>query len=158
MGIFWDELFAGLYDTKHVVRVLVRMVVAMILGGWIGWERQHEGKSAGLRTHMLVALGSALFVLVLQEGHMSSADLSRCIQGIAAGIGFLGAGCIIKLSDQHRVMGLTTAASVWFTAAVGVAVGMGWLWPAVLGVVLAWTALYFLNKIEYWLGEKRPPP
>jgi putative Mg2+ transporter-C (MgtC) family protein len=154
MGLVWEELFAGLDDTRHFVRVLVRMLLAIFLGGFLGWERQHEGKSAGMRTHMLVALGAALFVLVPQEGHMQTADLSRCIQGIAAGIGFLGAGCILKLSDQHRVEGLTTAASVWFTAAVGVAVGMGWLWPAVLGVTLAWLVLNAIHHLERWLKNR----
>jgi putative Mg2+ transporter-C (MgtC) family protein len=158
MGDIWKEVFAGLDDTAHFVRVLVRLIVAVILGGLLGWERQHEGKAAGLRTHMLVALGAALFVLVPVEQHMATADVSRVIQGIAAGIGFLGAGCILKLSDMHRVQGLTTAANIWFTAAVGVACGLGWLWPAILSVALALIILVGVQQIEYWLKEKTPPP
>src|SRR6266851_1835629 len=95
-----------------------------------------EDVSAGLRTHMLVALGAALFTLIPQEAKMETADISRVIQGIAAGIGFLGAGTILKLGEEHRIQGLTSAASVWLTAAAGTAVGAGWLWPAVVGV--AW--------------------
>jgi putative Mg2+ transporter-C (MgtC) family protein len=153
-----QDLFVGLEDTKHVTRALVRMLVAIVLGGVIGWERQHEGKAAGLRTHMLVALGSALFILIPGEVDMKPADLSRIMQGIAAGIGFLGAGTILKLGDLHRIEGLTTAASIWLTAAVGVAIGLGWLWPAVLGTLLAWIVLDVVHRIEAWCREKRPGP
>jgi putative Mg2+ transporter-C (MgtC) family protein len=144
----WQELFPGVNDSIHFIRVTIRLLVACLLGAAIGFEREKERKAAGLRTHMLVALGAALFTLIPQEAKMSSGDLSRIIQGIAAGIGFLGAGCILKLSDEHRVQGLTSAAGIWLTAAVGTAVGAGWLWPALLGVCLAWIILYVVHRLE----------
>ncbi len=144
----WQELFPGVNDSIHFIRVTIRLIVACFLGAAIGFEREKERKAAGLRTHMLVALGAALFTLIPQEAKMASADLSRIIQGIAAGIGFLGAGCILKLSDEHRIQGLTSAASIWLTAAVGTAVGAGWLWPALLGVCLAWIILYVVHRLE----------
>src|SRR5947209_3946565 len=109
------EFLHGFPDTEHVARVVVRLGMAMFLGGLIGYERQKEGKAVGVRTQMLVAMGSAMFVLVPLEAGMKVADLSRIIQGLAAGIGFLGAGTIVKLSDSSQVKGLTSAASIWLT-------------------------------------------
>src|ERR1700687_5887578 len=84
MLLFWEEVFSGPADGVHIVRVVVRLSVACLLGGIVGLERHREGKSAGLRTHMLVALGAALFTLIPCEAKMNSADLSRVIQGVAA--------------------------------------------------------------------------
>ncbi len=106
---------------------------------------------------MLVALGSALFTLIPQEAQMTTADLSRVIQGVAAGIGFLGAGTILKLEEQHRIEGLTSAASVWVTAAVGMSVGAGWIWPAVVGVIWGWIILSIIHRLEQYLRKKRAP-
>ena len=100
---------------------------------------------------MLVALGSALFTLIAAE---LKTDSSRIIQGIAAGIGFLGAGCIFKLTEQHEVKGLTTAAGVWVTAAVGAAIGVGLIWPALLALALAWIILWALHRVECWLRPR----
>src|SRR5262249_58513138 len=117
------EVCPGVPETRYLVRVLVRLAAAAVLGGLIGVERQLDGKRDGMRTHMLVSLGAALFTLVgiesLVGGDSKAADISRIVQGVAAGVGFLGAGTIIKLSDQHEVRGLTSAASIWLTAAVG---------------------------------------
>jgi putative Mg2+ transporter-C (MgtC) family protein len=148
---FWQELFPGVNDWTHIVRVLIRLILACLFGAIVGFERETEKKAAGLRTHMLVSLGAALFTLIPQEFKMTSADLSRIIQGIAAGIGFLGAGCILKLSDEHRIQGLTSAAAIWLTAAAGTAIGAGWLWPALLGVCLTWIILYVVHRLD-------PPP
>ncbi len=152
MNPFWAELFLKHNDMDHVLRVLVRFGAALVVGGVIGYERQHQGKSAGIRTHMLVALGAAVFTIVPMEGGMGFNDLSRVIQGIAAGIGFLGAGTIIKLSDSTEIRGLNSAATIWLTAAAGMAVGAGWIWPPLLAVVLAWLVLSFVHKLEPWLG------
>jgi putative Mg2+ transporter-C (MgtC) family protein len=147
---FWTEVFASPEDGfwLHAGRVLIRLTIAVLLGAVIGTERYREGKSAGLRTQMLVALGAALFTLVPQEAKVSPADISRVIQGVAAGIGFLGAGTILKLEGEHRIEGLTSAASIWVTAAVGMAVGVGWIWPAVVGVVWGWTILSIFHRFE----------
>jgi putative Mg2+ transporter-C (MgtC) family protein len=139
-----DDLFV-LPDTAQMLRVVARILVAAILGGVLGAERQRAGKAAGLRTHMLVAIGCALFVLFPTEAGMATADLSRVIQGVATGIGFIGAGTILKRSDAHEVQGLTTAANIWLTAAAGAAVGAGQLWLPVVAVLCAWVILAFLG-------------
>ena len=109
--------------------LLVRLVAAGALGSVLGWEREQARKPAGLRTHMLVAIASALFTvlagLVAQEASGNQrGDPVRAIQAIAMGIGFLGGGVIFVARRQNEVHGLTTAASIWATAAVGIAVGL----------------------------------
>ena len=139
-AVVWATIqreFSDLNDVEQVSQVCLRLLVAVVLGGVLGYERELRGTAAGLRTHMLVALGSALFVLVPLQGGMEVADLSRVLQGVVAGIGFLGAGAIIKLSEDKQIKGLTTAASVWLTAAIGVAAGMGREATAVLSTCLA---------------------
>ena len=135
-------------DAAQMLRVLVRIGVAALLGGVLGAERQHAGKSAGLRTHMLVAMGCALFVLFPSAAGMATADLSRVIQGVATGIGFIGAGTILKRPDANEIKGLTTAAGVWLTAAVGAAVGAGQLWLPLVAVVAAWVILALMRRFE----------
>ena len=128
--------FSDLPDAAQVTRILLRLTLAALLGGLLGIEREQKGKAAGVRTHMLVAMGSALFVLVSQQAGMDSGDLSRVVQGLIAGIGFLGAGTIIKGNDEEKVRGLTTAAGIWLTAAIGMAAGLGREATAVLSTVL----------------------
>jgi len=128
-------------DAGQVTRIVLRLVLAALLGGILGYERERHGKAAGVRTHMLVALGAALFVLVPKEAGVSNADLTRVIQGIVAGIGFLGAGAIIKGSAEESVKGLTTAAGIWLTAAIGIACGLGRESTAVLSALLAFVIL-----------------
>jgi putative Mg2+ transporter-C (MgtC) family protein len=132
----------------QMLRVVLRVVVAALLGALLGWERQRAGKPAGLRTHMLVALGAALFVLFPAEAGMAIADLSRVIQGVATGIGFIGAGTILKRAESEQIEGLTTAASIWLTGAIGMAVGAGQLWLSALCAVSAWVILYGLARFE----------
>ncbi|PAU59108.1 MgtC/SapB family protein [Pseudomonas indica] len=142
------EEFSDLTDAAQLTRFSVRMLLAALLGGLLGWEREQKGKAAGLRTHMLVAVGAALFVMVPQQAGTSAADLSRVIQGVIAGIGFLGAGSILKGSDEEHVKGLTTAANIWLTAAIGVAVGLGRETSAILATLLALVVLVFLSRVE----------
>jgi putative Mg2+ transporter-C (MgtC) family protein len=141
MDIVWNELTAGVPDPAQAVRVLMRILFATLLGAVIGYDRERTGKFAGLRTHMLVSLSCAIFVLAPIEAGMSSSDVSRIVQGVAAGFGFLGAGTILKRSEEREVEGLTTAAGIWLTAAVGVAAGLGRLGLAIICVVLAWIIL-----------------
>ena len=125
--------------------ILLRLVVAAVAGGLIGLEREVVHKPAGVRTHMLVCLGSALFVLVtLQEFPNES---GRIIAGIATGVGFLGAGTIFKAKSE--VHGLTTAASVWAVSAVGLAIGLGYYLMTAVAVVLVLIILQ-LNHIEFF--------
>jgi putative Mg2+ transporter-C (MgtC) family protein len=125
MEILLEELTGGLPDWTEFTRFVIRLVAAMLLGAIVGYERERAGKAAGLRTHMLVAMGSALFVIACAGKEMSMDGLSRVIQGIATGIGFIGAGAILKRNDEREIQGLTTAAGIYMTAATGVAVGLG---------------------------------
>lgn len=146
MDILLSELFGGLQNWNEFVRVAVRLVAAAALGAVAGLQRERAGKPAGLRTHMLVSLGSAMFVVVPIELGMS--DSSRVLQGVATGIGFIGAGAILKLHESREIEGLTTAAGIWMTAAVGVAVGLGGLGIAIVASILMWIILSVLVRIE----------
>ena len=117
--------FSDLPDATQFTRITVRLVMAAVLGGAIGYEREQKRKAAGFRTHILVAIGAALLVLVVQQAGGTSTDVARVIQGLVTGIGFLGAGTILNGRQEKDIQGLTTAASIWFTAAVGVAAGLG---------------------------------
>ncbi len=148
-----QQEFSDINDLDEGVRIVVRLLVASVLGGLIGYERESKGKAAGLRTHMLVALGSALFVLAPSLSDMQVADMSRVLQGVIAGIGFLGAGAIIK-SRGHDVKGLTTAASIWFTAAVGITAGLGREMLALVSTLFALFILIVLSRTEAHLQKK----
>ncbi|CAM3312899.1 MgtC/SapB family protein [Cupriavidus taiwanensis] len=138
--------FADVPDAAEATRILVRLTMAVLLGGVIGYERESSGKAAGLRTHMLVALGSALFVLVPLQAGVPLADMSRVLQGLIAGIGFLGAGAILKQNDEAHIKGLTTAASIWMVAAIGVAAGLGRDTTAVIATVFTLVILQILQR------------
>jgi putative Mg2+ transporter-C (MgtC) family protein len=155
MDIVWEELTSGLGDPRQIVHVIVRLAAATLLGALIGIQRERAGKPAGLRTHMLVTLGTAVFVLACSGVGMSLEGQSRVIQGVVTGIGFIGAGSILKLSDQRDVQGLTTAAGVWMTAAVGVAVGLGSLGVAILSTVFTIIILSFAKRIERQVDRAR---
>ena len=152
---FINELSAGWPQLPELARILVRLTAAAVLGAVIGLQRESMGKPAGLRTHMLVATGAALFVASSFESGMSLSDISRIIQGLATGIGFIGAGAILKMTEQHEITGLTTAASVWMTGAVGVAVGLGRWGAAAISVILSWMILALLGRLEFWAKTKR---
>lgn len=137
--------FSDLADVSEVTRLCLRLLVAVVLGGIVGYERERTGAAAGFRTHMLVALGSALFVLVPLQVGTDISDMSRVLQGVIAGIGFLGAGAILKSSDDQQVRGLTTAASIWLTAAIGISAGMGREATAVLSTLFALLILLVLR-------------
>jgi len=122
--------------------VLIRLMLAILLGGIIGYEREQQGKAAGLRTHILVCLGAALFILLGDTSGAVDDAMSRIVQGVIAGIGFLGAGTIIK--NAQDVRGLTTAASIWFTAAIGVGVGLGHVALSLFSTLLAVMVLHWV--------------
>ena len=154
MQIFWQELTSGLSDTQQLAHVVIRMIAAALLGSIIGFERERAGKSAGLRTHLLVSLGSCVFVLACSGSGMDSDGLSRVIQGIITGIGFLGAGSILKLNEERDIQGLTTAAGIWMTAAIGIAVGLGTLGLALLATILTVIILALWGQIDYKAEKK----
>lgn len=145
--------FSDLGNAEDVTVIVVRLSVAALVGGMLGYERETVGASAGLRTHMLVSVGSALFVLIPLQGGMKIEDLSRVLQGVTAGIGFLGAGAILKQKESNDIKGLTTAASVWMTAAIGVAAGMGREATAILSALFGLVILAILRSPAKKVGE-----
>ena len=150
--------FSDLNDVGQITRTVLRLLLAALLGGLLGWERESEGKAAGLRTHMLTAMGAALTVSVVQQQGANLNEASRVIQGVIAGIGFLGAGAILKRQAGGRegVQGLTTAAGIWFTAAVGIAIGLGEESTAILSAVLAFCVLTLVPYLAP-TPKRRPP-
>src|SRR5262245_55838390 len=142
------ELTLAPGEAEALASGTLRMLVAMLLGGVLGFEREWAGKIAGLRTHMLTALGAALFVLAPRLAGMDDEAVSRIVQGAVAGIGFLGGGVILKQDHEGRIKGVTTAAGIWLTAAVGICAGMGRLWLAVLTTLLAVVILLGIYRLE----------
>ena len=131
-----------------MARVGSRLVVALFVGALIGYQRERVGKAAGLRTHILVAMGTTLFVIACLEFGMGDDAVSRVIQGLATGIGFLGAGAILKIEENQEIRGLTTASGIWMTAAASVAIGLGLLTIGILAGVVAWIVLAAFHKLE----------
>lgn len=155
----WQEIlntvlveFSDIPDATQITRVSLRLLVAATLGGLLGYERERQGKTAGVRTHMLVAIGAALFILVPQHAGASTSDLTRVLQGLIAGVGFLGAGAIVSGTKQAETRGLTTAASIWVTAAIGVSAGMGRESTAVLSTLLA---LFVLSVVRIFRKKQQ---
>jgi putative Mg2+ transporter-C (MgtC) family protein len=160
MNEIWHKVaadFSDLPDVAEAIRITVRLLLAALLGGLLGYDRERAGKSAGLRTHMLVSLGAALFVLIPQLAGSTDNEISRVIQGVVAGVGFLGAGAIVKKEDDGEVEGLTTAAGIWLTAAVGIAAGLGRESSAILGAVLAFLILSSLAWVSDRVKKDEPP-
>jgi putative Mg2+ transporter-C (MgtC) family protein len=151
MDPLWHELTNGFPDRERLMIVLVRVFAAVLLGAVVGIERERAGKPAGIRTHMLVSLGTAVVVIACTDAGMSLDGLSRVIQGIVTGIGFVGAGTILKLNEQREIQGLTTAAGLWMTAAIGVAVGLGILGVALIGTLV--TVLILV--LEHFIDARR---
>ncbi len=140
--------FSDIADIKEGTIIALRLILAVALGAVIGYERERRGKDAGLRTHMLVSLGAAIFVLVPATSGMLVADMSRVMQGVIAGVGFLGAGAILKQEKDQEVKGLTTAASIWVAAAIGIAAGYGREATAVASTLVALFVLAVVNRLE----------
>lgn len=139
--------FADVVDLEQATHILIRLLMAALLGGLLGLQRERMRKAAGVRTHMLVAMGAALFVLVPQQNGMPLEDMSRVIQGVIAGIGFLGAGAILKNQSEASIIGLTTAAGVWMTAAIGIACGLGRESTALISTALALAVFALVPRV-----------
>ncbi len=139
--------------TLDFTDVLVRLVAATLIGAALGLNREIRGKPAGLRTHALVALGTALVTLTGIElaghdGEFDSGSVSRVIQGVVAGIGFLGGGTILKSDSGEHISGLTTAASLWVVACLGIACGVGLWGMALVALGLALLVLIAGEPLE----------
>lgn len=143
--------------------VIVRLVVAALLGGALGAEREFDGQDAGLRTHLLLSLGAALFGAISVGAFADFAgdpnetniriDVTRVASYVAAGIGFIGGGTILK--HRGTISGITTATSLWTTAAVGLAMGVGFWVGALTATALALVALRGLKPVSNWLSRDR---
>jgi putative Mg2+ transporter-C (MgtC) family protein len=136
----------ALPDAGTTTAMVVRLLVAAILGGMLGLERESKGRAAGLKTHILVSIGSALFVMAPWLSGSGPGDVTRVMQGIVSGIGFLGAGAIIKLERDERIEGLTTAAGIWMVSAVGMAAGMGMEIMALATTLIALAVVALIPK------------
>lgn len=135
MDIIVEELTRSIPDPAMAVRALVRLTVAFLLGCLLGYEREAAQKAAGLRTHVLVSMGAALFALIDTLEGANPETMGHVIHGVAAGIGFIGTGTILKRESEDQILGLTTAASIWLTAAVGLAAGAGLNAAAIVGAL-----------------------
>ncbi len=152
MEQFWNEIQADLPGEYEILSVTFRLALAAVLGSLPGLQREWLGQAAGLRTHMMVSVGAAIFVMAAIEAGTSVNDTTRVVQGLATGIGFVGAGAIMKSKEEHEIHGLTTAASIWLTAGLGTAVGLGRIWLPLFGSLLAVVILSVLRAISARVG------
>ena len=129
------------------VEMLLRLLLAAALGAVIGYQRERAGKPAGLRTHVLICVGAALFTVASLYGFGAGADPARVAAGIVAGIGFLGAGAIMR-TGEGIVAGLTTAATIWVVAAIGLAVGAGLYLASAVATALTLVVLFLPHPIR----------
>jgi putative Mg2+ transporter-C (MgtC) family protein len=139
-------------EIRQMAETLALLGGAALLGGIQGLEREWLQKPAGLRTHMLVALGAAVFVLAPRQAGVPDIDIGRVVQGVAAGVGFIGAGTILKNTATREIEGLTTAASLWLAAAVGLAVGAGLVWVPIVSSGLALGILLLAGRVPARTG------
>ncbi|HYK24960.1 MAG TPA: MgtC/SapB family protein [Steroidobacteraceae bacterium] len=151
------DLSFSIPSALDIGRIAARLILALVIGALVGINRERIHKPAGLRTHMLVALGTSLVVVTAVEARMSASDLSRVVQGLVTGLGFLGGGAILKLTAEREIHGLTTAASIWTTAAASIAAGLGEVATAALGVALGLVILGLLGGLERRLEDQVPP-
>jgi len=158
---FWNGIVAYLSDL-NIGSMIVRLLLAAIAGGVIGIERGYHGRAAGLRTHMLVSLGAALTALIgcflSYEMHLMgiNSDAQRTAAQVMSGVGFLGAGTILlKRGNHSQVTGLTTAAGLWATAAIGLAVGFGLYVPAIVTVLIVVIVFTLMAKLEFRMNRNR---
>jgi putative Mg2+ transporter-C (MgtC) family protein len=137
------------FNWHEFVDFLTRLAVATALGGIVGLERQLQEQWAGLRTHMMVSLGAAVFTIVgILAADGDPQTVTRVVQGIATGIGFLGAGTILKLSDRREIRGLTTAGSIWLAAGLGTAAGLAHYSLAAAAAIISLFVLGALRRFE----------
>lgn len=133
---------------SSLLEMILRFLLAVGLGAGIGYQREWSGKAAGLRTHILVSSGAALFTLVSIYGFSGAiVDISRVAAGVVVGIGFIGAGVILRGQREKEVAGLTTAATIWITAAIGLAAGAGMYLISVIATAVA-VGVLFLPKVR----------
>jgi len=148
MEELWVKIVADWPGIADLLDTTFRLLLAIVVGALPGFERESSGVPAGLRTHILVSLGAAVFVLAAMEAGSTIGDATRVMQGLATGIGFVGAGAILKSARKREVHGLTTAANIWLTAALGSAVGAGRIWLPLAGSLFSLGVLTLMRWIE----------
>jgi putative Mg2+ transporter-C (MgtC) family protein len=141
----------GYFPDNSELQIIFQMLLAAVLGGLIGMEREVKGKSSGLRTFAFVAMGSALFTILSIHG-FNDVGPSRVASNILTGVGFLGAGVIFR--QEERVRGITTAAGLWLVAAIGMAVGCGFYTVAIFGAAICLISFIFLRRVDEWIHNK----
>lgn len=157
---FFDAIFAR--STIPEWELAFRLILALLLGALIGWDREYKNRPAGLRTHMLVCLASATFTIVALElmswatRNDAPADPIRAIEAVTAGVAFLAAGTIIQ--SRGQVVGLTTGAGMWLAGAIGVAAGTGLYSIAVIVAVMAFIILAWLQRLGDRINASKPNP
>ncbi|MBI4984718.1 MAG: MgtC/SapB family protein [Rhodocyclales bacterium] len=159
------ESLAGYWSASEVatnIIVFMNLLGAMLLGLLVGYERSYHGRAAGMRTYGLVCMASAALVVIVGypsywygrhvEGMTATADPTRVIQGIVTGVGFLGAGVIMK--EGFSISGLTTAASIWASSAIGILVGIGFYAAGMLLALLSAVSMMWVSRLEGWLPSR----
>jgi putative Mg2+ transporter-C (MgtC) family protein len=146
-------------DIVHInlISVSIRLLLAAIIGGVIGIEREHQNQTAGLRTHMLICIGAALTMLTNQfitEKLFASADPTRIGAQVISGIGFLGVGTII-VTGKQKVRGLTTAAGLWASACAGLAAGIGFYEGAIAGTIIIFFVMVIVQRVDRYISSKQ---
>ncbi|KPK64493.1 hypothetical protein AMJ83_01935 [candidate division WOR_3 bacterium SM23_42] len=136
----------------EITTIIIRLAISIVIGGVIGIERELEHKPAGLRTIILVCLGSTIFMLVGLDLGLASSELGRIVAGVVTGIGFLGAGAIIRARGE--VYGLTTAATIWLASGLGLAIGAGYYILAIIACIFVLVVLRILGFVEKALSKK----
>jgi len=134
-------------NLSPLLEMTLRFLLAVALGAGIGYQRERAGKAAGVRTHILVSSGAALFTVVSIYGFGGAVDISRVAAGVVVGIGFIGAGVILRGQREKEVAGLTTAATIWITAAIGLAAGAGLYLVSVIATAVA-VGILMLPKVR----------
>lgn len=137
-------------------QIILQLVLAVVLGGLVGLEREYRQRAAGIKTYTLVCLASALFTILSREAFdafwiRTSFDPSRIIACILIGIGFIGAGVIFKRPE--KIEGITTAAGLWITTAIGISVGCGWYVISILTTIIVIILLFILRRVDIWFDR-----
>ncbi len=141
--------------SSQEIDIIIKVLLAALLGGLVGMEREHDKRPAGLRTNMLICIGAVVFGLIGQYSFPGDrGSVSRVWQNIITGVGFLGAGAVIK--DEHGVQGLTTAAGIWAVAGIGLAIAANMYFLAVVAEVVIFVTLFFLRRLEHHLSPLPP--